>query len=232
MLTVPTGEDTVLDDEEGGGASYIPKTTHRHYDRYSETVPEGAKFASDFKGVEVVRRRNQQRLAVSYHPALEPLGAKREAYYQQKLILGLPWYCPDKPSPQEDGSVEWHFRWDPPLPAELQGGVVIPPRDLYLGRDEVVSFEGLAHELDDYLCSHEFGLVCTCCAFINGPAKCPSCDFAVGFHYCQHQDRDTDKLRWRKGTLFAGQLDTQRCLNNLSKKGCPIHVSNALFKSQ
>ena len=221
-LILPTNEDTI---NEEVGVTYEAKTTHRHYDRFSETVLEGTMFASDFKGVEVVRRRNQQRLAVPYHPALEPLGVKREPYYQQKLLLGLPWYCPQKPVPHEDGSTEWHFRWDPPPPAEFQGGVVLAPRDLYLGRDGV-SFESLAHELDDHLSSHEFGLVCTCCSFANGADKCKSCAHAVGFHYCQHVNRDTDKLRWRKGTLFAGHLDVQRCLNNMRKKGVPIHVSD------
>ena len=31
-------------------------------------------------------------------------------------------------------------------------------------------------------------------------------------------------MLWKKGTLFADKLDVQRCLNNLSKKGCPVHV--------
>jgi hypothetical protein len=220
-MSRPTNEDTVLDDAEVITAD--PDTTHKNYDRFSEDALEGTFFSSDFPGVEVVRRRGQPRLAVPYHPALEPLGQKREAYYQQKLLLGLPWRCPDKPTSHEDGSVEWHFRWDPPLPSELRGGVVLVAREFAVGRDEV-SFEGLCHEIDDALSSFEYSLVCQCCALVYGEEKCPACKNAIGFHHCHHPDRDTDKLLWRKGTLFADKLDVQRCLNNLSKKGCPIHV--------
>ena len=71
-MSLPTNEDTVLDDAEIVNAA--PDTTHKNYDRFSEAVPEGTRFASDYVGVEVVRRRGQPRLAVPYHPALEPLG--------------------------------------------------------------------------------------------------------------------------------------------------------------
>ena len=142
---------------------------------------------------------------------------------RQKLLLGLPWFCPDRPTTHEDGTAEWHFRWEPPPPSELRGGVVLEPRNLAIGRDEV-SYEGICHELDDALSSYEYALACQCCARAYGVDQCAACKHAIGFHYCQNSRRDTDKLLWRKGTLFADKLDVERCLNNLSKKGCPIHV--------
>ena len=79
-MSLPTNEDTVLDDEEIVNSA--PDKAHKNYDRFSEGVPEGTRFASEYVGVEVVRRRGQPRLAVCYHPALEPLGQKRESFYQ------------------------------------------------------------------------------------------------------------------------------------------------------
>ena len=172
----------------------------------------------------MVRRRLERRLGVSRRPHIEPLGSKREEFYQLKLLAGLAWHCPERPVQHADGKTVWHFRWEPPPPAEFQGGVVLDPIDLYLGGDEEVSFEALCHELDDRFCRFEYGLLCSCCALANGPDKCASCKYAIGFHYCTHENRDTDKLRWCKGTLFADTLDVQRCLYNMSKKGVPTHA--------
>ena len=49
---------------------------------------------------------------------------------------------------------------------------------------------------------------------------CDACKYAVGFHKCARQDR----LRWRKGTLFAGGLDAQRVLFNLHRRGLPTQT--------
>ncbi|HIE69689.1 MAG TPA: hypothetical protein EYP98_05705 [Planctomycetes bacterium] len=95
--------------------------------------------------------------------------------------------------------------------------------NLAIGRDEV-SFEGICSELDNKLSSYEYALACQCCARAYGADQCESCKHAVGFHHCLNPQRDTDKLLWRKGTLFADKLDVERNLNNLSKKGCPLHV--------
>ena len=66
-------------------------------------------------------------------------------FERQKLLLGLPWYCADRPTPHEDGTVEWHFRWEPPPPSQLRGGIVLEPYTLSIGRDEV-SFEGICQD--------------------------------------------------------------------------------------
>ena len=81
-MSQATHEDTVLDDEVIVNAE--PDRSHKNYDRFSEGVPEGTRFSSGYQGVEVARRRAQPRLAVAYHPALEPLGQKREPFYQYR----------------------------------------------------------------------------------------------------------------------------------------------------
>ena len=174
-MALPTNEDTILDEEV---VNANPDTSHKNYDRFSEAIPEGTRLASDYTGVEVVRRRGQPRLAVPYRPTLEPLGQKREAFYQQKLLLGLSWFCPDRPTSHEDGTVEWHFRWMPPPPSELRGGIVLEQLNLSIGRDEV-SFEGLCCAVDNSLSSYEYALACQCCARVHGD-PCESCQHAIG----------------------------------------------------
>ena len=144
----------------------------------------GQRFMSDFDGTEGVRRRQQTRLAVSRHAWIEPLGAQREPYYEQRLLLTLAWVA-EKPVEHEDG-VEWHFTWAKPAPTELRGGVVLPDWDIYLGRHQI-SFEEKCKEIDDCLSHWRYGLVCNCCAGqFDGGKQCKACEFAVGFHRCAH----------------------------------------------
>ena len=77
-MSIPTGEDTVVDDADI--VNIEVDRAHRHYDRFAEGVPEGTRFSADYVGIEVVRRRVQSRLAVCYHPALEPLGQMRKPF--------------------------------------------------------------------------------------------------------------------------------------------------------
>ena len=46
----------------------------------------GMRLPSTAQGLEVLQRRRQARLGVSRLPLLEPLGAKRESFYVQKLL--------------------------------------------------------------------------------------------------------------------------------------------------
>ena len=212
-----TAEDTMDDDRE---IAVAREPNHRHYDTFCETTPIGQLFTSDFEGTDGARRRLDTRLAVSRNAFIHPLGDQREAFYEQRLLLTLAWFCPEKPVQHEDG-VEWHFRWAKPPPSELRGGVALPDIDLYLGRHHV-SFEKLCQETDDLLSHWRFGLVCRCCAghFKDGK-PCEACKYAVGLHRCGHSDRDTDALQWRKSSLFGGALDIQRVLYNLHRKGLP-----------
>lgn len=215
-----TSENTVDDDHE---VETTPEPNHRHFDRFSETVPVGQCFLSDFDGTDGVRRRQQTRFAVNRNAFITPLGAEREKFYEQRLLLTLAWFCPEKPVRDDDG-VEWHYRWAKPLASELRGGIVLPDIDIYLGRHPI-SYEELCKETDDRLSHWRYGLVCNCCAgqHRNGE-RCVACQFAVGFHRCGHPDRATDTLLWRKGSLFGGVLDIQRLLFNLHRKGVPTPV--------
>ena len=56
----------------------------------AEAIPPGTLYASAY-GVSGARRRRNARLAVSRPPFLEPMGGKREEFYEQRLLLGLPW---------------------------------------------------------------------------------------------------------------------------------------------
>lgn len=151
---LPTTENTMDEDQE---ADLAPEPNHRHFDRFSEVTPAGQRFMSDFDGTDGARRRQQTRLAVSRNAGIVPLGAQRESFYEQRLLLTLAWFCPEKPVQHEDG-VEWLFRWAKPPPTELRGGVVLPDIDLYLGRHHI-SFEELCKETDDALSHWRYNLV-------------------------------------------------------------------------
>ena len=76
-----TIEDTVENDDEAMECDIH----HRHFDAFCEATLPGVKFPSRVKGMETLQRRRQSRLAVSRTPYLEPLGGKREDFYEQKL---------------------------------------------------------------------------------------------------------------------------------------------------
>ena len=207
----PTLEDTVLEDD--GAVQSEPG--HRHCDAFAESILPGAVFPSIAAGVEGARRRRQARLAVSRVPFIEPLADKRETFYEQRLLLGLAWFCSEPPEQEEDGNVVWRFRWEPP-PEEQLGGVLLEPQELVLGR-EAVSFEHRCAVLERRLCQSESDLICLCCSEEMSDLVCDACRYAVGFHKCFR----AGSFRWRKGTLFAGELDVQRVLFNLHRRGLP-----------
>lgn len=209
----PTLEDTMLEDD----AVVQSEPGHRHYDAYAEGVLPGTVYPSTGAGVEGARRRRQARLAVSRVPFLEPIADKREAFYEQRLLLGLAWFLPERPVVQASGDVEWRFVWEPP-PEERLGGAQLEPQELVLGTG-AVSFEYRCAVLESRLCQREHDLICRCCAEELPGLVCDACRYAVGFHTCM---RDPRRLRWRKGTLHAGFLDGQRVLFNLHRRGIPM----------
>ena len=220
--------------EEGGGASTLEDTCcdqgiisqpdHKNYDEWSEAVPEGTRFASSMKSAEGVRRRHQSRLAVNRSPTLEPIAGTRERFYEQRLLLGLSWYCASPPTSSlaDDGKVNvtWTFTWTPPeeLATQLQ------PQGLLLGPGLAVSFETICADMEKEFARRKHGLVCTCCALEEQEQKCKSCVHCVGFHRCTNENVDIRKLRWRKGSLHAGDLDIQRVLYNLHRKRLPTEI--------
>jgi AAA domain len=210
-----TLDGTLTDDEAEGPP---PDEGHRHFDEQSESVAAGTAFPGLHPGVGTLRRRKLDRLGVARTAFLEPLGEKREAFYEQRLALTFPWRCVDRPEPLEGGGSRWRVVWDPPSSASL-GGAELPRQEIVLEPGVALSFELFACDLELLLCRAEHGLVCPCCLGALPGSACESCRFAVGLHRCQAAPQH---LRWRKGCLHGGSLDAQRVLWNLHRKGLPI----------
>ena len=212
-----TMEDTAGDEGDPVDAD----VAHRHFHYFAQSVAAGNRFLSTADGVCAVRKRMPARLAVSRVPFIEPIGDKREAFYEQRLLLGLPWYCAELPTVEDDVLV-WRFTWTPPSDKEL-GDVHLEPRVFEIGATPI-SFERLCADIEKDLCQERLGLVCLCCAGKHKEKICRACQHAVGFHMCQHLQTEGDGplYKWRKGTLFADKLDGERVLFNLHRKGIPI----------
>ena len=204
--TPMTAEDTINDDRAPPADA-----THRNYDEQMEETPAGAHFVASCKQVPGCKRRAQSCLGVSRVPFIEPIGTTREDFYESKLVLALPWYCPEKPEVVTNAEghecTRWTFQWDPP---DDLGGVSLESEILKLGRDPV-SFEMLCNRLEKQFCDHELGLVCACCTEELAEAPCPACRHATGWHKC-HNPANHGHFLWRKGSLHAGVLDVQRVL--------------------
>ena len=110
-----------------------------------------------------MRRRNQSRLAVNRSPTLEPIAEKRVRFYEQRLLLGLSWFCESPPTSSlaEDGKVNvtWTFTWTPPEELATQ----LAPVELMLGTGLAVSLETVCPDLEKEFTRGKHGLVCTCC---------------------------------------------------------------------
>ena len=216
--SAPTIEDTCADEND----AIQPETHHRHYDPDAEAIPPGTRYASTAKGVTGARRRQPARLAVSRVPFIEPIGTKREEYYEEKLLLALPWYCPANPTMGENGP-EWRFVWTPPS-AEKLGGTVLNEQELRIASGCAISFEQICLEQEREICKHDRRLICECCAKDVPDLVCLSCQHAVGFHVCQNASNARRHLLWRKGSLHAGEIDIQRVLFNLHRKRLPTEA--------
>ena len=202
----PTIEDTILECED----LHRSDPSHRHFDRGCEAMDAGTCFPSWAKHIPSLRRRQQGRLGISRPPTKEPLGAQRESYYEQKLVLSLAWYCSSLPETSSDGSA-WTFYWDPP--ADI-GAADLPPKTLHIAQGAPVSFEQVCWDLEQQFNDDAHGLTCACCLGERG-SVCKSCTHAVGFHRCE---KSPASLSWRKGTLHGGSLDVERTLFNLHRK--------------
>jgi hypothetical protein len=214
----PTLEDTV---ESEGEDAILREPWHRHFDDVADMMPPGTVFASRGRHLSGLRRRKVDRLGVARVPFFEPVGAKRECFYEQKVALTLPWHCPAKPAVVE-GGVRWSFVWDPPNTAAL-GGADVPRQEFVLAPGaSAVCFEQLASDIEKELCRQDHALVCKCCLGELG-TLCRPCRFAVGLHRCANP-QGPRHLRWRKGSLYGGALDVQRCIFNLHRKGLPTDV--------
>ena len=155
-----TSEDTVVEED------FAQEVSHRNHDPWAENVQVGTHFLASQKHVPGCRRRQTNRMGVSRLPMIEPIGQTRENFYEQKLVLALPWYCV---GPPEDGV--WTFFAEPPTDEELRGGH-LEPVTLRLGN---VSFEHFCSNLEKVFCNPHLDAVCACCALDMESSMCASC---------------------------------------------------------
>ena len=119
-----TAEDTVKDDDD-----FPSDHTHRNYDEAVDELTCGTHFLASAAHVPGCKRRHPARLGVARIPYIEPIGESRENFYEAKLVLSLPWFCPELPAETENGEVVWTFRCRLP---ELRQHVEID--DLKIGK--------------------------------------------------------------------------------------------------
>ena len=103
---VPTGENTLDEADEG---AIEDDACHRNYDLLSSRVGFGEMVdcAADLRvQVPKVKRRRNRDFCIVRSSFLEPCGKDRDAFYEQRLLLGLPWHCHKKPltGPQNQGN--------------------------------------------------------------------------------------------------------------------------------
>ena len=102
--------------------------------------------------------------------------------------------------------------------AEALGGATLSPPTLHLGSGSGhSSFEEMCKSLEEAYTRPELGIICACCAASD---PCQACCHAVGFHKCPR----SNKVRYRKGSLYDRCLDGQRVLFNMHRKGLPTEL--------
>ena len=145
-----TSENTI-DVDSGPDPYRVVDSYHRNFDPFMQNVAAGKVFSSALRGCPGARRRHDSRLGCSRPAMLEPSGAGREQFYQQRLLLGLAWYSPGAPKKVViDGkdAIEWTFWWDPPSPG-LIGGASLEREELLVATvDTSFSYELRCKELE------------------------------------------------------------------------------------
>ena len=210
-------EDTVAADVDD---PHVDKS-HKDYDHRAQSMQVGKKFGGMNEYATTMRRRANTELACTRTRFIEPFGDQREDFYEQRLLLGLPWYCTHDPELIDDAAGKWSKWRVTAALAELQplGEVRLPLVEMEVGAGCNISFEEECLKLEELFCMPEHDLVCECCAGDLDEPPCPSCKFAVGFHMCEHRQ---DRLRWRKGTLYAGEYDAALALYKLHRMMLPL----------
>ena len=92
-----TDEDTLNEEDEG---AIEDDSCHRNYDVCSSRKGCGdtvACAATLRVKVQAAKRRHNRDFCVVRSSFLEPCGRDRDAFYEQRLLMGLPWHCYRKP---------------------------------------------------------------------------------------------------------------------------------------
>ena len=78
-----------------------PEIWHRHYDIDAQAMAPGESYSCfgfpKVRQAANAHRRGNFDLCIPRSGFLEPLGAGREAFYEQRLLFGLPWFCKASP---------------------------------------------------------------------------------------------------------------------------------------
>ena len=220
-----TMEDTI------GEETYVKDLDcqHRNFNPEMESLLPGAAFPSAAPGLPSAVRRMDSQLGVNRMAFLEPLGDKREGFYEQKLLAALAWCSPSAPTLGHIGQKEvvtWVVRWCPPNPDQVENAHFEPVEMQISSEPAVFSFEEKCRALEDAFSDPELNLVCPCCTGQSGRSICRACTNGIGWHYCacETTTRDDRRFRWKPGSLHAGVLDIQRVLYNMHRRNCPTEV--------
>ena len=151
------------DDGEGGMKEQVKlhRPFHPTAEYYLFTYAAAA-----FPNLPPARRRQNARLGVPRSAEFVPVSATREAYYEQKLLEGLPWHLRESLRVVEQREVwsfeSWPFdsREDLALHLELRGG---EPWFALDDKAKLVSStcEAICYELE-HLFAEESGFQCPC----------------------------------------------------------------------
>ena len=209
----------------------IGNRDHRNYDAVLEGVPPGTMFRSAFAGAPNCRRRHDARLGVSRLPQLECAGGERESFYEQRLWIGLPWYCDTKPAVRmlEDDkqAMAWTLKWRKPLPEEINGARLDDETLELTNQPKLngISFEVICKHFERTFADPELDLLCPCCSESIAESPCAQCKLAIGLHMCTNPRASRrGSLQWRQGSLHNGKLDAQRVIWNLHRRQLPDDV--------
>ena len=107
-----TDEDTLAAEDEG---AIIDDKCHKDFDLQCSRVGAGleVKCATDLE-VEIPspKIRHNRDLCVARGAFLEPCGKGRDAFYEQRLLVGIPWHCYRKPltgNTNQNNKARWFF---------------------------------------------------------------------------------------------------------------------------
>ena len=161
---------------------------HRNYDLFSSRkgCQDTVACAETLRvKVQKAKRRHNRDFCVARSSFLEPCGKDKDAFYEQKLLLGLPWHCHRKPltgQKHANNAARWFFETSAPNTPERLRRFSMTGRNL----DASSTFEEMCVAFEQAYAQDPTGLLCECCQ----EAGCESCKHALGWHVCQ-RDRDT-----------------------------------------
>ena len=189
---------------------------HRHWHNraYDFQPGELVRNAQPFAKTLHARRRAHSRLCVPRSAFIEPLGTRREEFYEQRLLESLPWYVPSRPEVMDNDTQRWQFQCDMPWGGQLQ--FAMTDRNVHDTNGMPITFEELCQKIEGDLGQ----VACACCADLQR-LKCPTCTHCIGVHCCE---RAQGQKQWKAGTLHNGKMDVDNSLWSLARRNVPIDV--------